>query len=102
LGEKPKTRVPGWAASHANFGWFDDPLAVDERMLDADLFEAGGAVRGAAGVVISEDAAREFVEAAPLGLCAELGEQLVPEALAPAVGVDVDGVLADVLVEAAV
>jgi Transposase domain (DUF772) len=41
------------------------PLAVELAVaaLDTDLFKAGGAVCGAAGVVVGEDAAGEFVQA---------------------------------------
>jgi hypothetical protein len=70
--------------------------------LDADLDEAGRAVSGAAGRVGGEDAARELVEAAPLRLIGQRVEQLPAQALPTDLAADVDAVLADALVDAAI
>lgn len=70
--------------------------------LDAHLVKPGGPVRGPAGMVVGEDPAGELVQTTPLGLRAQRGKQLAAQALPPAVGVDVDGVLADALVDTAV
>ena len=80
------------------------PLAVETpvALLHADLPEPGGEVCGAAGAVVGEDAAGQLVEAASLGLLAQRAEEPAAEALAPAVRVDVHGVLAHALIHAAV
>src|SRR3954468_14112038 len=80
------------------------PLAIEAPVaaLDADLLEAGRAMHGAAGRVGGEDAARELVEPAALGLGRELVEQAPAQALAAGGGVDVHGVLAHAGVEGAV
>jgi hypothetical protein len=80
------------------------PLAVEASVtaLDADFFKAGGPVRSAAGMVVSEDTAGELVEALAFGLGAEAIKQLPAEALSAGGGVHVDGVFADPLVHAAV
>ena len=70
--------------------------------LDADLFEAGGVVGGAAGEVVSEHAAGEFVEPVAFGLGAEFEEQASAEAEPACLGVDVDRVLADAFIDATV
>jgi hypothetical protein len=70
--------------------------------LHADLVEAGGAVHGQAGGVVGEDAARELVQAGALGLLAQRLEQPPADAAALRRAGDVDGVLADALVDAAV
>ena len=77
------------------------PLAVEPPVaaLDPDLLEAGRAMDGPARLVGGEDAARQLVQAAALGLGRELVEQAPAEALAARRGVDVHGVLADAGVE---
>ena len=70
--------------------------------LDPDLLKPGGSVGGAAGEVVGEHAAGELVEAVAFGFGAQLDEEMSAEALAAGVGVDVDGVLADAVIDAAV
>lgn len=70
--------------------------------LDADFVKAGGLVGGTAGVVVGEDTAGELVEAVAFRLGAEGPEQLAAESLSAGVGVRIDGVFADALVDAPV
>jgi hypothetical protein len=70
--------------------------------LDADLGEAGCAVGGAAGRVGGEDAARELVEAALLRLGGQRVEQPSAQTLPSGLAADVDAVLADAVIDAAI
>src|SRR4051794_7887838 len=71
------------------------PVEAPVAALDADLLEPGRAMHGAARCVGGEDAARQLVEPAALGLGRELVEQAPAQALASGRRVDVHGVLAD-------
>jgi hypothetical protein len=70
--------------------------------LDANLGEARCPVCGEARRVGREDAARELVEAVALGLVGQRVEEAAAEALSAGLATDVDTVLADAAVDAAI
>src|SRR3954447_8095937 len=80
------------------------PLAVEAAVarLHADLVEPRGAMHGEACRVGREDAARELVEPGVLRRAGERVEQPAPDAAAAGARIDVDPVLSDALVDAAI
>src|SRR5262245_7541282 len=78
------------------------PVEAPVAALHADLHEARRDVHGAARRVVAEHAARELVEAATGGLVAERLQQRAAEPPAARRPRDVDAVLADPVVDAAV
>ena len=102
-----RRRVARLAAAAAEETSYEDavfPLPVELAVaaLDPDFFKPGGAVRGAAGLVVGEHAAGQFVEPVSFRFGAELDQERAAESAAAGGRVDVDGVLADALVDAAV
>ena len=80
------------------------PFSVELAMaaLNSDLFESRRPVGRTAGVVVGEHTAGELVEPVSLGLGAQLGEESAAETMTAGGRVDIHGVFADALVDAAI